>query len=196
MVVSESFNGFVYNTTGKIKKWRPSVNCDSVWRDCTSECYQAPVLMTTLTRLCSFISFSSPFSTGVMDYVVMNRIQFESVVRDLLLIHLYRVEVYNSKSGQCTAKVPCFIKNKQICNILCVLSLSGFGIFVHTLHMWMCTYCLYRLHQIFCLPGWGLREVKGPIMSWMHSQICIVFHPLLMHVLLWKLFGMCFVCLV
>lgn len=40
-----------------------------------------------------------------VEYVNINKVQFEGVIRDLLLVHLYRVEVYDVKAWKVTYKV-------------------------------------------------------------------------------------------
>lgn len=40
-----------------------------------------------------------------LEYVNVNKVQFEGLVRDLLLVHMYRVEVYDLKSRSITYKV-------------------------------------------------------------------------------------------
>jgi len=50
--------------------------------------------------ICSFIVGRDP-----LEYANVNKVQFESAIRDLLLVHLYRVEVYDTKSWKIAYKV-------------------------------------------------------------------------------------------
>jgi len=48
----------------------------------------------TMCTLCLFVGNSR------LEYVVVSKTNFDTIVRDLLLVRLYRVEVYQSKGGK------------------------------------------------------------------------------------------------